>query len=530
MRYYGIEHIGDGELSWPIAGNPNWHLPCENGHRSLRVSPPGQYLLANRFAPNDREPRASACVFTEAETTEGFVASDRTNVIRTDGPAGRTLDHETVLEIATWINSAVANNLIGAQLGSTQLNANDLTNLPVPAVADLRLLAKRRSPGAAGEIEISKLLQHAMDDETRKAARTVERLDRVRRRMREAAPRRLDLHEDTTALVLMALTDHESVTAEGAGPAIVTLIKLRFGRHLEDRAARHVDQLAVPWILRTGIGQSRGSGLVQIAGMSPRIRARKRAGLPLRTLVPTERRAGLRRRRRPFLRRCMLSVALWLATGAGLVDARSMELPGVDGPDRPRVDDTTVAAGEAEYGALAGRPRVRATRTDAPPEIDGRLDDELWRTAAMLSDFVQQSPLDGAPATEETEVYIAYDRDHIYFAFYLHYADPGLLRANRVDRDTAWEDDVISVYLDTFMDQQRCYDFDLNGYNVQGDGVINAGVTGGDAIPIADRSWDALFHSGARIVEDGYTAEMAIPFKSLRYPERPPGVEHRWGF
>ncbi|MCY4506815.1 MAG: hypothetical protein OXG35_07615, partial [Acidobacteria bacterium] len=202
---------------------------------------------------NDREPRASACVFTEAETTEGFVASDRTNVIRTNGPAGRTLDHETVLGIATWINSAVANNLIGALLGSTQLNANDLTNLPVPAVADLRLLAKRRSPGAAGEIEISKLLKHAIDDETRKAARTIERLDRVRRRMREAAPRRLDLHEDTTALALMALTDHESVAAEDAGPAIVTLIKLRFGRHLEERAARHVDELAVPWILRTGI-------------------------------------------------------------------------------------------------------------------------------------------------------------------------------------------------------------------------------------------------------------------------------------
>ena len=71
--------------------------------------------------------------------------------------------------------------------------------------------------------------------------------------MREAAPRRLDLHEDTTALALMALTDHESVAAEDTGPAIVTLIKLRFGRNLEDRAARHVDQLAVPWILRTGI-------------------------------------------------------------------------------------------------------------------------------------------------------------------------------------------------------------------------------------------------------------------------------------
>ncbi len=140
------------------------------------------------------------------------------------------------------------------------------------------------------------------------------------------------------------------------------------------------------------------------------------------------------------------------------------------GPDRPRVDDSTVAASGAGYGALVGRPRVRATRTDTPPAIDGRLDDEVWRTAAMLSEFVQQSPLDGAPATEDTEVYIAYDRDHVYFAFYLHYADPGIMRASRADRDTTWQDDLITVYLDPFLDQQRCYDFDLNGYNVQATG------------------------------------------------------------
>ena len=199
-------------------------------------------------------------------------------------------------------------------------------------------------------------------------------------------------------------------------------------------------------------------------------------------------------------------------------------------PDRPRVDQTATAASGTGYGVLAGRPRVRAVRTETPPEIDGRLDDEAWRTAAMLTEFVQQSPLDGAPATEQTEVYIAYDRDHIYFGFFLHYADPGIMRANRVDRDTAWQDDLITVYLDTFLDQQRSYDFDLNAYNVQGDGVINTGLQQGGPIPIADRSWDALFHSGTEIVEDGYTAEMAIPFKSFRYPERPPGVEHRWGF
>ena len=169
------------------------------------------------------------------------------------------------------------------------------------------------------------------------------------------------------------------------------------------------------------------------------------------------------------------------------------------------------------YDALTGRPRIRVSRTDTPPEIDGRLDDEVWRTAAMLSEFVQQSPLDGAPATEDTEIYIAYDSDHIYFAFYLHYADPSIMRASRVDRDTAWQDDLMTVYLDTFMDQQVCYDFDLNGYHVQGDGIISANQAEGGAIPLADRSWEALFHSGTQIVEDGYTAEMAIPFKSFRY-------------
>ena len=212
-----------------------------------------------------------------------------------------------------------------------------------------------------------------------------------------------------------------------------------------------------------------------------------------------------------------LALVLCLLAGAAAARAQS-----------PSASAT--AASGADYGALAGRPRVRAVRTDTPPNIDGRLDDEVWRTAAMLSDFVQQAPLDGAPATEQTEVYIAYDREHIYFGFYLHYSDPGIMRANRVDRDTAWQDDLITVYLDTFLDQQRSYDFDLNAYNVQGDGVINTGLQQGGPIPIADRSWDALFYSGTEIVEDGYTAEMAIPFKSFRYPEQPPGVEHRWGF
>ena len=182
-------------------------------------------------------------------------------------------------------------------------------------------------------------------------------------------------------------------------------------------------------------------------------------------------------------------------------------------------------------GLTPGRPTVRPPRTDAAPDIDGRLDDEAWRSAARLTRFTQQAPLEGVPATEDTEVYVAYDSEHIYFGFYLHYSDPTIMRANRVDGDTAFQDDLITIYLDTFLDQQRAYDFDLNAYNVQGDGIVNTG--GGrrrGPIPPADRSWDALFHSATEIVDDGYTAEMAIPFKSLRYPGRETGVPHRWGF
>ena len=187
---------------------------------------------------------------------------------------------------------------------------------------------------------------------------------------------------------------------------------------------------------------------------------------------------------------------------------------------------------DAELGLVAGRPRVRPVRLTEPPVIDGRLDDEAWKLAPVLSDFVQQSPLDGAPATEETEVWVAYDSDYIYFAAHAHYADPSIMRASRVDRDQAWADDLFTVYLDTFMDQQRAYDFDVNPYNVQGDGILNAGGrgSGSEAIPRADRSWDVLFDSGAQIVEDGYTVELAIPYKSIRYPSRAPGEPHYWGF
>ncbi len=182
-----------------------------------------------------------------------------------------------------------------------------------------------------------------------------------------------------------------------------------------------------------------------------------------------------------------------------------------------------------ELGLVPGRPRVTPTRTDTPPVVDGVLDDEVWRTAAHLTEFTQQSPIEGADGTEATDVYIAYDSDNIYFGLHAHYEDPSIMRSNRVERDRASMDDLLTIYFDTFLDQQRGYDFDVNGHGVQGDGIMSTGRRGfrpgsgtvAQAIPPADRSWNALFETGAQLVGDGFTAEMSIPFKSLRTRSRP---------
>ena len=192
------------------------------------------------------------------------------------------------------------------------------------------------------------------------------------------------------------------------------------------------------------------------------------------------------------------------------------------------------AAPAVSAGILTGRPSVTANRAAAPPTIDGQLDDAIWQRATRITEFVQRRPIEGAPATEDTEVWVAFDSTHLYFGMHAHYSSPRMVRANHVDRDRAFfSDDTISIYLDTFLDQQRAFVFTLNGYGVQGDSLMGGGGGGGGfrggpgGEPLGDPSWNALFDSGGTLVDDGWTAEMAIPFKSLRYPSND---THRWGF
>ena len=222
----------------------------------------------------------------------------------------------------------------------------------------------------------------------------------------------------------------------------------------------------------------------------------------------------------------------------------------------------TAEARRSGYAAVlrGDRPVATIGRTADPPRIDGRLDDAVWETAAHLTEFTQIAPVEGAPGTDQTEVWMAYDSDNMYFAFHAHYTDPGMIRINRADRDDIRGDDQMTVLFDPFLDQQRAYQFEVNGYGVQADSLVNAdGSTGGRSSSMSsqagssgtasrrrssgsglgssgalgirgDDSWNALFDTGGQLVEDGWTAEMAIPFKSLRYPARDGGDPHRWGF
>ncbi|MYH28989.1 MAG: carbohydrate binding family 9 domain-containing protein [Acidobacteria bacterium] len=195
----------------------------------------------------------------------------------------------------------------------------------------------------------------------------------------------------------------------------------------------------------------------------------------------------------------------------------------------PETQQTADRAVDA--GVLTGRPVVRPPRLAEPPVIDGRLDEPLWRDAAHITQLVQRRPFDGIPASEPSDIYLAYDSANIYVGLYAHYSNPGMIRANRRDRDESIDDDLFLIYFDPFLDQQRAYVFTVNGYGVQGDAILQAGALGGGrfGVPRGDASWDVLFDSAAELVDDGFVAELAIPFKSLRYPRREAGAPHRWG-
>jgi hypothetical protein len=153
-----------------------------------------------------------------------------------------------------------------------------------------------------------------------------------------------------------------------------------------------------------------------------------------------------------------------------------------------------------------------------PPVIDGQLDEEVWKSAAVFKDFYQWRPSDSSPASARTEVFAGYDTRFIYFAFHA-YDEPAKVRASVAKRDAIFDDDVVGLILDTFNDKRRAYELLFNPLGIQQDGFLTEGAND-------DFSIDIVMESKGLVTSDGYIVEVAIPFKSLRYEA---GKGKLWG-
>ncbi len=199
-----------------------------------------------------------------------------------------------------------------------------------------------------------------------------------------------------------------------------------------------------------------------------------------------------------------------------------------DVADRPRAEAAEAAV--MRYSGTSAEIDVATPFVaEANIDIDGRLDDDGWQRAALLTDFTQYEPLEGIGASQPTEVRVLVDADAIYFAIRALDDEPDQIRATLSERDSFTRtDDYVRIVLDTYSDQRRAYVFTVNPLGVQHDGLWNEGGGGGGNRfgPPIDDSPDFLWSSAGGLTDDGYQVEVRIPFKSVRFQE---SDEQSWG-
>jgi cellulose/xylan binding protein with CBM9 domain len=207
-----------------------------------------------------------------------------------------------------------------------------------------------------------------------------------------------------------------------------------------------------------------------------------------------------------------LLVALVLAVTVGSAFAESQTGPVPDRQTGVRSDSPPPFT----------RPSIKAVRIDTAeaPVIDADLSDPAWAKAAVIDEFRQRQPNPYEPATERTVVRILYDANNLYFAFYAYDSTPDQIVARNMQRDgQGFTSDSVMIYLDPGQTRRNAYNFEI---------TASGGRT--DQLELNNteelRQWDTIFDARARIVDDGWMAEFAIPFKSLSYE----ATQTTWGF
>ena len=172
------------------------------------------------------------------------------------------------------------------------------------------------------------------------------------------------------------------------------------------------------------------------------------------------------------------------------------------------------------------RPELRVPRLEELPTLEDFLDRMApspafeGRIAHVDGGFVQRDPEDGAPASQHTDVYMAYDATHLVVVFVAFDDEPGKIRARLGGRENAFSDELVEIQLDTFLDRRRAYTFGCNPFGVQWDAIWEEGRE-------FDSAFDTVWDSRGALTDRGFVVWMRIPFKSLRFPRT---EQQMWGF
>ena len=165
----------------------------------------------------------------------------------------------------------------------------------------------------------------------------------------------------------------------------------------------------------------------------------------------------------------------------------------------------------AVYTVNGERKSFEIYRTTSAPVIDGRLDDDVWKNAAVIDDFHQTSPNDGAVPTEMTIVRVTYDDEYLYIAADLRDSDPsGISAKQMIQGKTFFSDDRFWVTLDSFNNKRNDYFFQVNANGVRRDALRENNARFID-------EWATIWVAESTVHENGWTTEIAIPFKSISF-------------
>ena len=144
------------------------------------------------------------------------------------------------------------------------------------------------------------------------------------------------------------------------------------------------------------------------------------------------------------------------------------------------------------------------------PKIDGILDDEIWQNPPLRENFITYNPAYGEVLQQKTEVWMAYDKQNLYFAFKCYDTEPDKIKTSITKRDDMFSDDWVGLSLDAMGNKQTSYDLFCNPNGIQGD-ILTSAVSGEDIAP------DFVWESAGRLTEEGYQVEMSIPLRSIRF-------------